>query len=226
MPSIQMLYVHVESQALEAINWYVRDKRSKARWSRVLRFLTIILTAAGGLVPLLRVSGVKAVGAEWGYVLLALAAACVGLDRFFGFSSAWMRYLTTSMALQRLLLEFQMDWAIMNATLRDSPVTSGQCMELLQRIKVFGAAVLHEVENETLAWVAEFQSVLARIEQQAEKARQAESAQNRVALKDSLPAVPPRDQERVGIARPTPRLKASLRRLFRRSGGGREVRDL
>jgi hypothetical protein len=85
IPWIEPLFLYLEAHALVAIDWYLEDKRSKARWSRSLRVLTILLTAGGGLVPLLRASGVETLRAEWGYVLLALAAACIGLDRFFGF---------------------------------------------------------------------------------------------------------------------------------------------
>jgi hypothetical protein len=47
----------------------------------------------------------------WGYVLPALAAACIGFDRFFGISSGWMRSMTTAQALERRLEQLQHDWA-------------------------------------------------------------------------------------------------------------------
>jgi hypothetical protein len=211
---MEALFRHLESQALSAIDWYLHDKRSKARWSRTLRVLTILLTAGGGLVPLLRASGIETLRAEWGYVLLALAAACLGLDRFFGFSSAWMRYLMTSMALQRLLLDFQMDWSMANARMEQASPTPVQCLDLLQRMKNFAIAVQREVEDETFAWVTEFQSALARIEQQVEK-EQARASLHNVNAGAPIPAALLGNDERV-LAKPRIRTKVSRRRLFGR----------
>jgi hypothetical protein len=44
---------------------------------------------------------------QLGYVMLALAAACVGFDHFFGLSTGWMRFMVTEMSLQQVLAEFQ-----------------------------------------------------------------------------------------------------------------------
>ena len=46
----------------------------------------------------------------WSSVALAIAVAMVGLDRFFGFSSAWARYMATGQAILAALNEFRLDW--------------------------------------------------------------------------------------------------------------------
>jgi hypothetical protein len=49
-------------------------------------------------------------------VLLALAAACIGFDRFFGISSGWMRSMTTAQALERRLEQLQYDLRLDTST--------------------------------------------------------------------------------------------------------------
>ena len=102
----------VELQALDAVAWYYEKKKSKNGWSRWLRFWAITFTVFGGLIPFISAAGiVQAVLWHYGdkdaansqlaelrfnqlgYVSIGLAAGCVAFDRFFGFSSNWMRYI-------------------------------------------------------------------------------------------------------------------------------------
>ena len=46
----------------------------------------------------------------WASVALAIAVALVALDRFFGFSSAWARYMTTEQAISSALNQFMLEW--------------------------------------------------------------------------------------------------------------------
>ena len=94
--ALAKLYRYAEGRAIEATDWYLQDKRGKRIWSRGLRLLAILLVTAGALQPLLDAAAPGPSRTAWGYVLLALAAACIGLDRFFGLSSGWMRSMTTS----------------------------------------------------------------------------------------------------------------------------------
>ena len=109
--ALTQLYRYAEGRAIEATDWYLQDKRGKRIWSRGLRLLAIVLVTAGGLQPLLDAAAPGPSRTAWGYVLLALAAACIGLDRFFGISSGWMRSMTTAQALERRLEQLQYDWA-------------------------------------------------------------------------------------------------------------------
>ena len=50
------LFKRSEDRAIEAIDWYLADKRLKRRISQILRGATILLGAAGGLAPLVALS--------------------------------------------------------------------------------------------------------------------------------------------------------------------------
>jgi len=171
--SISKLYQYAEASANASINWYGRHKNSLARWSQGLRSLTIILTSLGGLMPIISALGwstvnVPVVGSlnlgQLGYLFLGLAAACVGYDKFFGYSSGWMRYITTKMTLEKTLAEFRLDWAMMIAKLGDNPPTPDQVQLMIQRLKEFLLVTNNHVEKETQAWISEFKTNIAEIE--------------------------------------------------------------
>jgi len=150
--SLEGLFRLLEARAIQAADWYLQEKKSKARWSRGLRFLAIVLASAGGLVPLMALGGIGHLNPAVGYLLLGGAAATVAFDRLFGFSSAWMRYMTTAMTLERLLVEFQLEWARSRALAADADEVAKQ-FDVLDR---FGSAVASAVEEETVVWASEF----------------------------------------------------------------------
>ena len=170
--SISELYQYAETSANASIDWYGRHKNSLARWSQTLRALTIILTSIGGLMPLISALGFRiSVGqtgnlelGQLGYLFLGLAAACVGYDKFFGYSSGWMRYIKTKMILEKTLAEFRLDWAMMIAKLGDNPPTPDQVQLMIQRLKEFLLTTNNHVEKETEAWISEFKTNIAELE--------------------------------------------------------------
>lgn len=180
--SIVTLYQYAEATATNSVDWYGRKKASKARMSRLLRSLAIILTTVGGLTPIISSLGWSTVElppamlnlnvGQLGYLFLGLAAASIGFDRFFGFSSGWMRYITTKMTMERMVSEFRMDWAMMVAKLGEKSPTTDQVQLMIQRIKEFLVAINTHVEQETQTWVSEFKTNLAEIEKTATTQRE------------------------------------------------------
>jgi low affinity Fe/Cu permease len=163
--SLEALRQYVEAVAQRQLDWYSRAKKLKSVISRALRMAAIFLFALGGLVPIL-----KAAAPQWaqslpfdfgqtGYLAIALAASCLGLDRFFGFSSGWIRYITTALAIERSREEFRLEWVDLMAKGGEARTT-----KLIQASKTFLLAMFSQVEHETQAWVAEFQSNLAQLE--------------------------------------------------------------
>ena len=171
--SIDALYRYAEMSVQQTISWYFREKKWKGRFGRWLRCVAIVLTAIGTLIPLLASSDLEIRGKkakEWipfGYVALALAGACVALDRFFGFSSAWIRYVTTAMTLRKVLAEFYMDWAVLTSAASGAVATSAQREALLKRISALLQRVEAEVEKETAEWAAEYRTSITEIEKSA-----------------------------------------------------------
>jgi hypothetical protein len=162
--ALALLYRHAEGRAIDAVDWYLEDKRSKRTWSRGLRAVAILLVVAGGLQPVLEGARPGGGAPAWGYVLLALAVACAGFDRFFGLSSGWMRAMTTAQALRRRLELLQYDWAAECARAATRTVDGKQVLARLALLRAFAEDAAALLQQETSEWVAEFQSNLVQVE--------------------------------------------------------------
>nr|WP_232075691.1 SLATT domain-containing protein [Phytohabitans suffuscus] len=55
-----------ERVADEAVDWYMAEKRLKARWSRRLRSLAIVLATLGGAVPVVALASHRPEYGNWG----------------------------------------------------------------------------------------------------------------------------------------------------------------
>jgi hypothetical protein len=174
--SIDILYEYTEASAQSSIEWYGRNKNSLAWWSRWLRRLAILSTIIGGLIPFISalLGGIYAQSGlgnldfgQLGYLFLGFAAGCVAYDKFFGYSSGWIRYITTKMSLEKALAEFRLDWAMSVAKLGNNPPSPDQVQLMIQRLKEFLLLINNHVEKETQSWIAEFKTSFAELEKSA-----------------------------------------------------------
>ena len=158
--SLALLYKWTVKTAEGRVAWYDQSRKPKRAGSQWLRVFSIFFAAVGALCPLIdatKIVGDKILLGQWGYVSIALAAAIVGYDKYFGLSTGWMRYIVTQLSLEKALKEFQYDWVFLNAQGANTPT-------LLQRIKDFSLQIEGLVKQETDAWVLEFQSNVAELE--------------------------------------------------------------
>src|SRR5207302_5734643 len=86
---------------------------------------------------------------KWGYAVFGAAAGCIALDKFFGFSTGWVRYISTAQSIQNELYKFQLDWARAMSRLAGAVPNSAQIEEFLQLAKDFSSRVMQEVTQET-----------------------------------------------------------------------------
>lgn len=185
--SLTVLRHYVESEAQRQIDWYHAKLKVKASVSMALRFVAILLFVLGGLVPIVKatmtpesVARLHFDFAQTGYLLIAIAAGCVGMDRFFGYSTGWIRYITTALALEKSLEEFRLEWVRHIAKLRGAAPSEGELDGMILTCETFSLAIRCQVEQETHAWVAEFESNLAQLERdlqaRADEAKSRKSA--------------------------------------------------
>ncbi|MFJ1972434.1 SLATT domain-containing protein [Streptomyces sp. NPDC087903] len=155
------LYRWVECGALETAAWYLADRVGKRRSARVLRAGAAGGAVAGAALPLLDLTGVVGGVTAWGYLALLLGVACVAGDRFFGFTSGWIRDVATAQAVQRRLQVLQFDWASesVREVLGPTDGTAGdaaeRCLAVLRR---FSEDVTELVRAETADWMVEFRT--------------------------------------------------------------------
>lgn len=150
--------------AEKSVMWYLNDKRSKRKASRLLRGLSIILAAAGGVVPQLGSLGLPlpADGFRIGYAAFALAAACVAFDYFFGLSSGWMRDIAAAQSLQSMIRQFDLKWLQESSNFVE-PLDNGVVADRLNMIYELLTGVEDVVAGETAEWTREFATNIKKV---------------------------------------------------------------
>jgi hypothetical protein len=169
--SLEQLRRYVVAQAEEAGNWYIVHRRWKRFWGRAIRLLALLATTVSGIIPvlaqILENSGKPEIQPAWASVALAIAAALVALDYFFGFTSAWMRYMQTQQQIVHVLREFQFDWEAVRAGWGWQPPDQAQVLAALARLKQTALQIQQLVEDETNTWIGEFRTSLRMIDEAA-----------------------------------------------------------
>ncbi len=159
---LERLYRMAVEKASGAISYYVKAKKWKRIWARVIRFFAILQFSVAGLIPLIHAAGLFSSDADSGpFALLvaASAAALIGMDKFFGFSSSWARFVEAELSIRRRLDRFQIDWALANASLHDDEERK-RPIECLQMLKDFSMEISQINEDETKVWISEYQNAL------------------------------------------------------------------
>jgi len=172
--SLQIVYDAAVETAQEAVNWYGSRIKHKRLWAQGIRLLAIGCAALAGLHPMIA----QAFKTDNGFlspvfssIFLAEAAALVFLDRFFGFSSGWMRFVTAEMTLRERLDKFYMDWEASKAALAGAVPNDEQLQKLLAKTTALVSEV-HEVSRkETAVWIKEFSAALSEADKASLKAQ-------------------------------------------------------
>ncbi|MFL5313238.1 MAG: SLATT domain-containing protein [Myxococcales bacterium] len=185
---VETAYKQALRRASEAVVWYQRAKDRKRRPAIGLRFLAIVIGGLGTVTPIV----VSMLSDPLGKRLLpsasmfaAIAVGCVALDKFFGFSSGWIRYMSAMLELQDKIESFEFAWARERVKRAASSATAESQAADLDMIAAFVASISRAIRTETEAWAAEFKTVLAGQETALEAQRNATSivARRRGALK-------------------------------------------
>lgn len=169
--ALKALYEYAESEAIQKIEWYHQKKQWKATMSRALRLMVIGLFSLGCLVPIVKAAfpAVASIQPERfdfgqaGYLLIALAAGFLALDRFFGYSTGWVRYVTTAMEIEKSLEAYRMEWTRVTAKNASQPYRTDVIDRLIRLSKDFVLSTLANVEQETKVWASEFRTNPAHI---------------------------------------------------------------
>lgn len=171
---LQKLYGDVLKKGREAMEWYARQKDGKKMWGRFYRVVAILLGSAASITPII----VQLLPPEQHYqrwsvlasVFAVLSATCVGLDRFSGASSGWMRYVSSYLDLNARLEALQFGWA--RLALSPPTIPKDQRLSaLLDLLQGFISSANEVIKQETQEWMAEFKGNLALLEQRTEAQR-------------------------------------------------------
>lgn len=169
MNTITSTYEEVLAKANGSAAWYVKNQKWMKRLSKIIRLLSIVLFGLGGLIPMINSlllenqSDLKIV--NLGYIAIAIAGTLLLVDKFFGFSSGWIRFITANMEIERMIVEFEMRWKIetFGKDLENISEEEGKIMLTLLMDFVF--QINEVMKQETNSWVSEFQSNLAELQE-------------------------------------------------------------
>jgi hypothetical protein len=153
------IYKHAKNLSVKARNWYWSSIKSKRRFSLGIRTIILIFLVCGGVLPViagsLEETKLRLLFTQYGVAALAVAGLLQVADRIFGFSSGWIRYISTVLAMEDLTRKFELDWA-------DYLLSKNQNIEdcdkkpLFDLAKRFEEEILKKQIEETEKWVAEF----------------------------------------------------------------------
>jgi hypothetical protein len=171
--SLTALVGYATGEAVRAIDWYYWKRRRMQRWGRGLRMGAVLATSAAGLTPLiaelLERNGDLVIDPIWAALLLTVAGILVLLDRFWGCTSAWVRYMLAAQEIAAALDAFRMDWEshrllwddLAGVDVEQAQATIDGCQRFLDRVRWV-------VRKETDAWATEFHKILDQIENAAQ----------------------------------------------------------
>jgi hypothetical protein len=169
--SLDVVYKRAEDHALNAIDWYLHAKRSKKNCAQFLRIGMIGSSAIAGLLPLLSQifqNQLSSLSPAWTTIALGVAGVLMAIDKYFGCTNAWVRFIATEHRIRQALHEFQMDYDLEQAGWMDNLPSSEQAQVMLSRCKVFISQVDTLILQETNEWLVEFQNAVKQKEEPAQ----------------------------------------------------------
>lgn len=174
--SLNKVFEHVRRDAIEAVQWYSMARKPKRRLATSARLLAVLLLGVAALLPMVEGILLAEVQPIWISLAIAAAAGAIGLDRALGSTSGWIRCIKTELQLRDALEKFELDWECARADWRGACPEAEQTTAMLQTAKQFAEHINIIVQEETNAWVDEFQSTINQIEEKLRTRREAARA--------------------------------------------------
>jgi hypothetical protein len=163
--ALPAIYRHAQEFSARCRTWYWHSIRRKRMVSTHARLAVFVLGAFGVTAPLIAAIGwdvsERLLWSQTAVAALALAGLAQLADRVFGWSSGWLRYISTVTAMEDLTRQFELDWAgYFIAMGKIQPTEVKPLFDIAQRFEVEIAALQ---KRETDAWVVEFNTGLSAL---------------------------------------------------------------
>lgn len=173
--ALASIYAHISGISAAMCAWYWTSIQTKRRTSICIRVLCFLLTVIGSILPILaainETASYKLAFTQCAIALIALAGLLFYSDRVFGWSSGWLRYITTVMTMENLTRSFEFEWA-------NYMIQKNTPFDPIDVKALFGLARKLEQEltrlqaDETTKWAAEFNSGTALLESMIKSQRE------------------------------------------------------
>jgi hypothetical protein len=162
--ALKLIYEHASKTSKSMCDWYWKSIKTKKKTSIYARFLTFLLLILGTVLPI--IAGlqdkpeIRLQCTQLGVVALAIGGLLQVADRVFGWSSGWLRYITTVTAMENLSRKFELEWAGY-LIVKPDPLNEADVKALFDVAKQFEDNMMKLQSDETDKWVSEFTSGVA-----------------------------------------------------------------
>jgi hypothetical protein len=184
----ESIYAQAERTSRQMCDWYWTSIQTKRRTSLGVRLLTFALLILGTSLPIF--AGLKTdvgdrlIFTQWGVAFLAIAGLLQLADKIFGWSSGWIRYITTVTTMENLTRAFQEQWGKFMLH-KNTPLDKSDAQFLYDLASALEVELLKLQADETTKWAAEFTSGIALLESST-KARREETGGKIETIRTSL----------------------------------------
>jgi len=167
---LRELTIYAMDYARQFRDYYRNSANYKRSWAKILRIIAIISTALGGLLPVLsQILAKDNINLEpaWATVAITIAVTAIGLDRFFGFSSAWMRFITTEIKINSKIEQIKLNIENERFSWQGAAPDFDSAKTMINHITLFINEVSEIVKDETNTWMMEFQNSIQKFNEEA-----------------------------------------------------------
>lgn len=194
--ALKAMYDHAKSYSETSRNWYWTSSKAKRRASLWARAFSVFLLVLGAALPIVAAiwaePQIKLALTQSGVAALAAAGLLQAADRIFGWSSGWMRYVSTVTGMEAATLKFELNWAGYRIG-KNSVLADQDKVELFKLAQGLEQDIAQLQRDETDKWLTEFSAgtnLLADlIKAQRESAdKAADAAQAAVQAKEAAAA--------------------------------------
>jgi hypothetical protein len=150
------LYNSALALADDTIRWYHSYRTRKGKWAKGIRVIAVALLVCSTLMPYF--ASITSFGTKSlyiGYLLAAIGGGLLLLDRYYGYSTSWIRFVLTGMSLEAQRNSFVEHWQIVY--IQNQPLSVNSFCFLVNEISMFREAFSNAVKTETETWALEFE---------------------------------------------------------------------
>ncbi len=156
--SLQRYYEQAVTKIKHRRDWYVTNSAKKKKYAQWLRVIALILLGIGGVLPVIIDMANSSLPPSWATLIIAAGTGLLGLDRYLGYSTAWMRFRSTELLLGSKLETLQADWESERVRWAENSPTSEEAAAMILMCNKVIQEVEQTVQDETQLWIDEFQN--------------------------------------------------------------------
>ena len=165
--ALASIYTHIEDKSREMRNWYWSSIGTKRVTSLTIRAFAFVFLVVGTTLPVISATLDKAdhklMTTQLGVAFLVAAGLFTLADRVFGWSSGWMRYISTVTTMENLTAAFEMEWATYVVS-KGTALESADVKALFDLAKTLEQELTKLQADETTKWIAEFNTSISLLE--------------------------------------------------------------